>query len=58
MLYFLHSTIIRMVTVKQGSLWVLYTKDRSRVLGKFRTKKEALKGERQINYFKHLKGNK
>ena len=35
--------------------WILYTKDGSRILGKFRTKKDALKRERQIIYFKNLR---
>lgn len=43
-----------MVILKRGWQWVLYTKDRKKILGKFRTKKAALKRERQINYFKHL----
>lgn len=44
-----------MVIKKKGYLWILYTKDGSRVLGKFRTKKEALHRERQIIYFKNMK---
>lgn len=47
-----------MVIVKRRSRWILYTKDRKRVLGKFRTKKDALRRERQINFFKHLRGKK
>ena len=43
---------------KEGSKWVLYTKDGSKKLGEFKTKAEALKRERQINYFKHLKKKK
>ena len=43
---------------KEGSKWVLYTKDGSKKLGTFNTKAEALKRERQINYFKHLKKKK
>ena len=42
-----------MVIVKRGYQYVLYTKDRKRVLGKFKTKKEAIKRERQIQFFKH-----
>lgn len=40
--------------VKKGSLWILYSKDGMKVLGKFKTKEEAKKREKQINYFKHL----
>lgn len=43
-----------MVIKKEGYKWVLYTKDKKRVLGTFRTKKDALKRERQIIYFKNL----
>lgn len=45
-----------MVLVKEGSLWVLYNHDKTKVLGKFKTKKDALEREREINYFKH-RGN-
>ena len=44
-----------MVIVKCGYKWILYTKDQKRILGKFKTKKEALKREKQIIYFKNLK---
>jgi len=44
-----------MVIKKEGYKWVLYTKDGKKVLGEFRTKKAALKRERQIIYFKNLK---
>lgn len=44
-----------MVIKKKGYKWVLYTKDQKKVLGTFRTKKEALKREKQIIYFKNLK---
>ena len=44
-----------MVIAKHGYQWILYTKDRKRILGKFRTKKEAVKRERQIQFFKHMK---
>lgn len=53
-----HCAIICMVIVKRGSQWVLYTRDRKKVLGKFRTKKEALKRERQIIFFKYVKGKR
>ena len=42
-----------MVIVKKGSYFILYSKDRKKVLGKFKTKKDALKRERQIQFFKH-----
>ena len=41
---------------KKGYKWVLYSKDGKKILGEFRTKKAAIKRERQIQYFKHLKG--
>ena len=44
-----------MVIKKVGYQWILYTKDSKKILGKFRTKKDALKRERQIIYFKNLK---
>lgn len=44
-----------MVIVKRGSSWVLYARNGKKVLGKFRTKKDAIKRERQINYFKRMK---
>ncbi len=44
-----------MVIIKRGRLWILYTRDRKKILGKFRTKKAALKRERQIIYFKYVK---
>lgn len=47
-----------MVIVKCGSYWMLLSRDRSKVLGKFRTKKEAVKREKQIIFFKHAKGGK
>lgn len=44
-----------MVIRKRGYQWILYTKDGKRVLGRFRTKKDAVKRERQIQFFKHMK---
>tara|TARA_Y100000310_G_scaffold328248_1_gene396080 strand:+ start:266 stop:400 length:135 start_codon:yes stop_codon:yes gene_type:complete len=41
-----------MVIKKEGYKWVLYSKKRKK-LGSFRTKKEAVKRERQIQFFKH-----
>jgi len=40
---------------KEGSQWVLYSKDGSKKLGSFKTKAAALKREKQINYFKNKK---
>ncbi len=40
---------------KEGYKWVLHSKDGKKILGTFKTKKEALKRERQIIYFKNLK---
>lgn len=37
---------------KEGGEWVLYSRDGSTVLGRFRTRKDALKRERQIQFFK------
>lgn len=39
---------------KQGSQYVLHTKDGSKVLGKFKTLEEAKARERQISYFKYM----
>jgi hypothetical protein len=39
---------------KEGNKYKLFSKDGKKVLGVFDTKKEALKRERQITYFKHL----
>jgi len=44
-----------MVIKKQGYKWILYTKDEKKKLGEFKTKKEALKREKQIQFFKHMK---
>lgn len=40
---------------KKGSQWVLRSKKTRKVLGKFPSKKKALKREKQIQYFKHMK---
>ena len=40
--------------VKQGSKFVLKSKDGSKTLGTFDTKEQAVKREKQINFFKHL----
>ena len=44
-----------MTIKKEGSKWILYSKSKHKKLGTFATKKAALKRERQIQYFKHLK---
>ncbi len=38
---------------KKSYKWILYNKDQTKVLGTFRTKKDALHRERQIIYFKN-----
>ena len=38
---------------QEGSKWVLYTSDGKKKLGEYGTKEEALKRERQIQFFKH-----
>lgn len=38
---------------KQGSKWILYSKDGSKKLGTFDNKKDAVKREGQIQYFKN-----
>lgn len=45
------------IIVKEKSSWILYNKSGTKVLGKFRTKKEAVEREKEINYFKN-KGDK
>ena len=44
--------------VKQGSKWILKSKDGSKVLGTFDSKEEAQKREMQIQFFKHVKKTK
>ena len=41
---------------KEGSKWVLYSKDGKKKLGTFKTKKDALKREKEILFFKNKKG--
>ena len=45
-----------MVIKKQGYKWILFSKDKKKKLGTFKTKKEAIKRERQIQFFKHKGG--
>lgn len=47
-----------MVIVKKGSRWILKSRDKTKVLGIFKTRKEALERERQILYFKHQRKRK
>ena len=42
--------------VKKGSKWILKSKTTGKVLGTFDTKEEAEKREKQIQFFKHKKG--
>jgi len=42
---------------KEGSRYVLRSKKTGKNLGKFRTRKEAEKRERQVQFFKHKKGS-
>lgn len=43
---------------KEGSKYVLRSKDGKKVLGRYATREEAEKRERQVNYFKHTKKGK
>lgn len=47
-----------MVLKKKGYQWILYNHTGKKVLGKFKTRKAALKRERAIQYYKHLKRKK
>lgn len=40
---------------KQKSKWILFSSDGKKKLGEYKTKKEALEREKQIQYFKHNK---
>ena len=40
--------------IKQGSKFVLKSKDGSKTLGTFDTKEQAVKRVKQINFFKYL----
>ncbi len=44
-----------MVIKKKDYICILYTGDDKKKLGEFKTKKDALKRERQIQFFKHMK---
>lgn len=39
--------------VKEGNYYILYSKNGKKKLGKFKTKKEAIKREKQILYYKN-----
>jgi len=41
--------------IKKGNKYYLYSHDGKKLLGKFETKKEALKREKQIIFFKNFK---
>lgn len=42
---------------KENSQYVLYTKDGSKRLGgPYKTRAEAVEREKQVQYYKHLKG--
>ena len=41
---------------KRGSKYVLLSKSTGKTLGTYKTKKDALRRERQIQYFKNKKG--
>lgn len=43
---------------KVGSMWYLYNKTGTKVLGKFKTKKEAIQREQEILYFSQFKKKK
>lgn len=42
-----------MVIVKRGKKYILYSRNRKKKLGEFRSRKAALKRERQIIFFKY-----
>tara|TARA_R100000406_G_scaffold29183_1_gene18803 strand:+ start:768 stop:914 length:147 start_codon:yes stop_codon:yes gene_type:complete len=44
--------------IKQGSKFVLKSKDGSKTLGTFDTRDQAVKREKQINFFKYLSKRK
>lgn len=44
--------------VKEKGKWILYSKDGSKVLGRFDSKKDAVKREIQIRYFKAVSKKK
>ena len=40
---------------KKGNQWILYSKDGTKVLGRFDSIRAAEKHEREVQYFKHKK---
>ena len=44
--------------IKQNNKYILKSKDGTKTLGSFKTKEEAIKREKQINFFKALKKEK
>jgi predicted CopG family antitoxin len=48
------SQVISEIIKKEGDLFVLYSHDGSRVLGRAKTRKAIEKRERQVQFFKHL----
>lgn len=51
-----NSSPINEVIIKRGNKYFLYSKNRKRKLGgPYRSKKDALKREREVQFFKHLK---
>jgi len=43
---------------KVGSYWIIFSENNKRQLGKYKSRKQAEKRLKQIEYFKHLKGSK
>lgn len=50
-----HSEDVKKHIVHEGGKWVLYSHDKSKVLGRYDTKHEAEERERQVQWFKHNK---
>jgi len=44
-----------MVIKKENKKFILYSRDRSKMLGSFHSLKQAMKREKQIRYFKYVK---
>lgn len=44
--------------IKEGAQWVLYSSNGQKVLGKFKSKTEAIQKERESIYFKEEKKSK
>ena len=53
------SSILMERIIHRKSGWYLYSKDGKKKLGgPYKTKKEAFKRARQVQYFKHMNGSK